>query len=647
MTDIFNTRMMMNNHSTSLVHLGGVAGTDYLQVFKRKRKTKWDEVTKPCKLNYLTKDFRNSRRTRWGPIYEKTFTPTTVSKIPEEVDIDTFEILLRRNRLEDVTRRLQCGDWEDVDPDLRSPSPEPIYDPKSGFRLNTREVRNREKYAQERNSIIEELMKMDKSYRAPSDYKPPKKTKKIIINEYDNEKHKLVALILGPHGVTQKELEKKSGCRISVRGKGSNWTNNSMDRTYHDENEPLHVYLVADKEEQIRKGTALIEPILDPFSEEHYKHKSMQKNAIAIMYGYQTETACENCGDRHRTWACPLNFGNFTKADVKCAICGEKSHPTLDCPEKKNLDEKNEAESDLAKFFKDIDELKKNAETLVLESEKKVDDIRDSVIFTGKIPEPLNKINQATTLYSTETIKTNFSKPLESSLSLENINRSLDSESTVNVNQTIIPNIIQNNTGMVQNISSNNVYNIPSNLHTPVPPFNMMSDNKLRQIIATDYRLPMIPITDNPNIIRAPAVNYMAPQMNNAMMSSFNSYYSNPFGYSQGQMPNAGQMPYSGINYMTSGYQGKVHFNPNVNSFLMKIPSNYQRPPLIGMNMNSSIPNVNFRMNMSQSMMQPHNLPPQNFFANQVRISSDNISQPPEPQEPEPLKNDDIQIDEV
>jgi hypothetical protein len=413
-----------------------------------------------------------------------------------------------------------------------------------------------------------------------------------------------------------------------------------MDRTYHDENEPLHVYLVADNEDQIRKGTALIEPILDPFSEEHYKHKNMQKNAIAIMYGYQADTACENCGDRHRTWACPLNFGNFTKADVKCAICGEKSHPTLDCPEKKNLDEKNEAESDLAKFFKDIDELKKNAETLVLESERKVDDIRDSVIFTGKVPEPLN-------ITSKNPPDTKFSKPIENSLTLDNINRSLEIEQSVNVNQTITTNVAQNNSVIIPSIPSNG-FNIANNMHPSLPPYNIMPENKMRPMMPTDYRVPIMPITDNPNVIRAPAVNYMSPQMNNAMMSSgFNSYYANPFGFNQGQMPMTGQLPYSGMNYMTSGYQGKVHFNPNVNSFLMKIPSNFQRPPLIGMNMNSTIPNVNYRMNMSQSMMHPHHLSPQNIFPNQVRVSSDNISQPPEPQEPEAPNNDDIQVDEV
>ena len=608
MTDFF-TSMLLNQNS--LVHLGGASRSDYLQVFNKRRNTKWDDRLKPSKKYLNIKDFRNSRRSRWGPEYEKTFTPMTISRIPDNIDVDTFEILIRRNRLEDVNRRLQCGDWEDVDPDLRSSSPEPIYDPKSGHRLNTREVRNRENYLKEKNSLIEELILIDKSYRPPSDYRPPKKTRKIYINEYDNEKHKLVALILGPHGVTQKELEKKSGCRISVRGKGSNWTNNSMDRTYHDENEALHVYLVADTEDQIRKGLTMIEPILDPISEEHYKHKQMQKNAIAVMYGYQTDTACENCGDRHRTWACPLNFGNFTKADVKCAICGDKSHPTVDCPERKNLEEKNESESDLVKFIKEIDELKKNAETLVLEAEKKADDIRNSIIFTGKIPEPINK-DLSNSHESFVDLNKLDNRQTDFSLTLENINKHIEIEEL-----TSIPN--------------------------PWPSINnyITHDiNKLRPMIPTDYRVPINPIVDNPNVIRAPAVNYVNPQMNNAMLAGMNSYYMNPF---MTPMGFPGQMPNQGMNYLPSSFQGKIHFNHGLNASLMSMHGNYPRPPVIGMNMNMSIPNVNYRMNINQNMMRPPTINQPNFF----RMPNEAMAQPPEPQEPENERKDDIEVDKI
>jgi len=49
------------------------------------------------------------------------------------------------------------------DPDLRSPSPEPIYN-NEGKRINTREVRKRDAFVRERISLIEDCMKMRKTY---------------------------------------------------------------------------------------------------------------------------------------------------------------------------------------------------------------------------------------------------------------------------------------------------------------------------------------------------------------------------------------------------------------------------------------------------------------------------------------------------
>ena len=62
----------------------------------------------------------------------------------------------------------------------RSPSPQPVYDAK-GIRTNTREQRTKEKLHNERINIIQELLKIDKTFKAPNDYKPPKLTKKIVL----------------------------------------------------------------------------------------------------------------------------------------------------------------------------------------------------------------------------------------------------------------------------------------------------------------------------------------------------------------------------------------------------------------------------------------------------------------------------------
>ena len=312
-----------------------------------------------------------TRKTRWGADYEKVFTPLSYTNIPDNIDIDTFELVIRRSRLDDINRRIGLGDYENADPDLRSPSPEPIYDKKTGQRLNTREVRTKEKYLKEKNSLIEELILLDKSYIPPIDYKPPKKSLKIYINEQDNQKHKLVELILGNRGQIQKELEKKSGCRISIRGVGSNWENKSYDKTYHDENDPLHVLIQADTEEQIRKAIMLIEPILDPFSQEHKLLKEKHRQAIAIQYGFNTETACEYCGERgHKNWGCPLKIASYDQANVKCDICGDKSHPTRDCPERVKPYE-NEPDTELGRTLKDINDHLVATQVPVLEPELK------------------------------------------------------------------------------------------------------------------------------------------------------------------------------------------------------------------------------------------------------------------------------------
>src|SRR5690606_28586153 len=112
----------------------GEKKNDYLSLLKRKRTSKWDENFKPCK-KFLKLDVKNlSRRSRWGADYEKTFTPVPMANIPPEIDPDQFEILIRKYRLEDISRRLNTNDWENADPDLRSPSPDPVYDSRSGKR---------------------------------------------------------------------------------------------------------------------------------------------------------------------------------------------------------------------------------------------------------------------------------------------------------------------------------------------------------------------------------------------------------------------------------------------------------------------------------------------------------------------------------
>jgi len=61
------------------------------------------------------------------------------------------------------------------DADLRSPSPEPVYD-QHGKRINTREVRRKENYQRIKGSLTEECVKINKNFVPPYDYKALKKS---------------------------------------------------------------------------------------------------------------------------------------------------------------------------------------------------------------------------------------------------------------------------------------------------------------------------------------------------------------------------------------------------------------------------------------------------------------------------------------
>lgn len=270
----------------------------YEDFLNRKRKSRWDNTPR----TNLRRGGYIPRMYRWGNNFEKSFTPLPFPSIPENLTVTQFEILIRRTRLEDVSRRILGHDWETEDPDLRSPSPDPIYDNRTHQRINTYEVRTREAYIKEKNALIEELLEMDPTFVPPSDWQPPKKTAKLYFPL--KSEVNLIAMILGPRGATQKDLEKKTGCKMSIRGKGSNW-NSTFDLS--DPNEPIHVFLQADNENTLRKGISIIEPILDPKSLEHMQFKQQQRNQVANLYGFAKEHGCENCGDNsHKTWACPM-----------------------------------------------------------------------------------------------------------------------------------------------------------------------------------------------------------------------------------------------------------------------------------------------------------------------------------------------------
>jgi splicing factor 1 len=227
----------------------------------------------------------------------------------------------------------------DARPD-RSPSPPPIYD-SEGKRVNTREFRMREALNNKKNGIIEQLIKLNPNYKPPTDYdrnknKPQRKVY-IPVKEFPN--YNFIGLIIGPRGSTQREMEKATNCRISVRGKGS-VKEGSQGRNTQEVNQAeaddLHVLITGETMEGAMQAEEMVKALLKPLDDQDNAHKMNQLRQLAVINGtLREDDFCAICGEKgHKQYECPHRAKGL-QSGVKCKYCGEVSHPSRDCPMRK------------------------------------------------------------------------------------------------------------------------------------------------------------------------------------------------------------------------------------------------------------------------------------------------------------------------
>lgn len=113
--------------------------------------------------------------------------------------------------------------------------------------------------------------------------------RKIFIPK--NNTFNYTGFIIGPKGTNQKRLEEETGCKILVRGRGSQKEGQPAQA---DDNEDLHVLVAADDQDTLAKGVNEIEKII--FADEPTRNelKRIQLNLMAQIKnselgGYQTD----------------------------------------------------------------------------------------------------------------------------------------------------------------------------------------------------------------------------------------------------------------------------------------------------------------------------------------------------------------------
>ncbi|SBT79688.1 transcription or splicing factor-like protein, putative [Plasmodium malariae] len=319
-------------HYDPLVALVNLSPVEKLCDDHSKKKSRWGNILSNTALEDKVVP------SKWGAEDYKPYLPLPFVDFPPGLTPSQLDQFLREQRYDELTKKLNKGELEYVDPDIRPASPPPIYD-KNGSRINTREARIKNSMIEEHHRLVEYLLKHVKGFVAPPNYKPIKKIRKIEIPMDKYPEYNFMGLIIGPRGCNHKRLEAESGAQISIRGKGTQKEGKKTDhQTDIEANMPKHVHISADTEECVEKAVSLITPLLDPFHPLHEEYKKKGLEQLALVNGInlnQLETQrCSICNSStHLTFECPenMNLQNFKKPEIKCNLCGDHGHITLDC----------------------------------------------------------------------------------------------------------------------------------------------------------------------------------------------------------------------------------------------------------------------------------------------------------------------------
>ncbi|KAA8539781.1 hypothetical protein F0562_026473 [Nyssa sinensis] len=349
---------------------------------RRRRRSRWDPPPSQSNNNEGGGGDGNGtgtrkRKSRWADDEPKPVIqlPDFMKDFTGGIEFDP-EIQVLNSRLIEISRKLQSGLPLDDRPEgARSPSPEPIYD-NMGIRINTREYRARERLNRERQEILSQIIKKNPAFKPPADYRPPKLQKKLYIPMKEYPGYNFIGLIIGPRGNTQKRMERETGAKIVIRGKGSvkeGRLQQKRDLLKPDpsENEDLHVLVEAETHEALEAAAGMVEKLLQPVDEVLNEHKRQQLKELAALNGtIRDEEYCRLCGEQgHRQYACPSRNSTF-KSDVLCKICGDGGHPTIDCPVKGTTGKKmdDEYQNFLAELGGTVPDslIKQNSRTLAL-----------------------------------------------------------------------------------------------------------------------------------------------------------------------------------------------------------------------------------------------------------------------------------------
>mmetsp|Transcript_8919 Transcript_8919/g.11212 ORF Transcript_8919/g.11212 Transcript_8919/m.11212 type:complete len:704 (-) Transcript_8919:1366-3477(-) len=572
---------------------------------QRKRRSRWASSTDNSNGTTENNTEPPKRKSRWAKSADaatergRDQTPKPVNSVldilpglPSNLDsaqsvrIKELQKTLRgaNQRLENLEQEAARIDALPVGHPDRSPSPPPVYGV-DGKRKNTRAVRWRERYTSVRQDTLEEILSLATSSNNASVVAPSlftrKRTRKIHIPVEDHPTYNFIGLIIGPRGKTQKEMESKTNCKIAIRGKGSvkEGAKGRRDgKMLEGDNEPLHVVITGESQVNVDAAADMITQLLVVIDDDKNVRKQEQLRELALLNGTLKEDEyCPLCAEKgHKAFECPQRFSmNKNSATVKCAICGDTSHPTRDCklnkdgtctvvPESSDGGKADkELDSDYLAFMNELDG-KAAGEGAPAPKTISEDDRKQLASLVTTIEKTVDGVTVCTPI----------------SINKSNTERSGDAATGVTPISTTVTSVTNENAPLITTISSRIVKAAPPD---PVMPPMMM--NAVPPVPTTSTSIPSIHTSANVNNITGmssavgsvppppPALNASLPPPPSSIpppppppptTSHFGQQHhqQQPMGAYYQQQPNQQQQQYTSYN---AGYPG--HPQQNASSY--------------------------------------------------------------------------------
>ena len=247
-----------------------------------------------CEILNINEIMRKQAASKWSKRGERFNILNIPCILPPNTEGPILHSILLRSRYEEIQYQLAHLDQETqniirFDSSL-SNSNAFTYN-SDGYRNdnNRNQIRARDQLFIERKNLINSIDSIYPSFRVPGAIRISyvKCKRKFYISNPN-----LIGFILGPRGVSLKQMENELGVHVSIRGKGSN--PNPKAESNQDQDE-LHALIESDTESKIDECIKRLEQLLIPLPDSENERKKQQLSELARLRGHTlTSTLLED-----------------------------------------------------------------------------------------------------------------------------------------------------------------------------------------------------------------------------------------------------------------------------------------------------------------------------------------------------------------